>query len=445
MKNNYQNFQWALLLLFFLGFSACQKETTDLEYGIAPEDQKDLLCKSLRLNGENIDGDMPFGTGIGSPIVVNHPHAVEVSAGVLLFIPYEVSDTNDVCKVYLQVEEANNYWETRLTLDPSSRKPYFQILIPKFVQAGNFDFVFSISDCDGNVSSLYRTRTIVSPLADCNLKIRGEFGITVRAFDLGDIAGRAGFTYEMFTIPDRLDIRYNGEWVASTGDLFDESVFIPNCQGTANGFVSGMDDLTFNYDPKISRFVEVYISGCNTGTEWEVEPICPDDFAIVGVHTSVTGSSSWQNAFDHGHAWITITEDETTMYGLWPDYNSSIEDAGLDNGPGTDVRIDFEKGTGKHSRFMYITPNQLLEVKNFITKHWEYDLWTRNCATFAQKVWKVASRDLEILDADELWDGSPVESPRVLGNSIIAIEAVDPTGALRPDDVPQVDDPLDSF
>lgn len=273
-------FSNAICVVFFFGvlcFSSCEnEELTSLEYGINPLIQKGLLCKSMRLDGKNIDGLMPSGVGTGSPIVVSHPTAVEISAGVLLFIPYRVNDTSRVCKIFLQVDGADNYWETSLNLDPSSRQPFFQILIPKFVQEGNFDLVFSVADCNGNVSRIYNTRTNVKPLAECNSTISGSVGITVRAFDLGSKAGTAKFLYDMYSIPDRLDIRYNGKWVASTGNLFNDNVLIPNCDGNQNGFVSGTGQLSFQYNPRISRFVEVYVSGCNSGTLWDVSSVCPE-------------------------------------------------------------------------------------------------------------------------------------------------------------------------
>jgi hypothetical protein len=265
-----------LLILISVLMNACVKGVTaDFEYGIDPATQKDLLCKSLRLIGNNKDGVMPISVGTGLPITVSSPTTVEISAGVLLFLPYTVSDTSKVCKIYLQIEGAGNYWETKLVTDPNSKKPYFSILIPKFVRDGDFNIIFSVGDCSGNVSRKYSTKTIVSPLADCNTSISGAYGITVRAFDLGDKAGTVGFAYDMYSIPDRLDIRYNGQWVASTGVKFDNKTVIPNCGNGSNGFVSGSGKLSMNYDPKISRFVEVYISGCNTGTQWDVEPICP--------------------------------------------------------------------------------------------------------------------------------------------------------------------------
>ncbi len=264
-----------LLLALFLTSNNCSKDkTSDLTYGIDPASQKSLLCKSLRLNGSNKNGTMPSDIGTGSPVVVDHPVAVEVSAGVLLFIPYQISDTNDVCHIYLQVSGADNYWEAALTIDPSSHQPFFQILIPKFVIEGEFDLVFSLGDCNGNVSGIYSTETTVSPIADCNSSISGSVGITVRSFDLGDKEGLAGFGYEMYDIKDRLDIRYNGKWVASTGTLFSNQVLLPNCD-SFDGFVSDEGSLTFKYDPKVSRFVEVYVSGCIDGTAWDVWAICP--------------------------------------------------------------------------------------------------------------------------------------------------------------------------
>lgn len=268
--------KFTLLCSLFLSITACKQDTTtDLTYGIDPATQKDILCKALRLLGNNKDGNMPSGVGSGAPIVLSYPQAVEVSAGVLLFIPYQVQDTSQICSLYLQIAGADNYWETKLTLDPTTRQPYFQILIPKFVREGEFDLVFSVADCSGNISKLYSTKTTVSPIADCGITIEGEVGITVRAFDMGDKAGIAKFLYEMYSIEDRLDVRYNGKWVASTGHLFDDSVVIPNCDDNGDGFVSGDGELSFNYDPRINRFVEVYVSGCNLGTEWKVTPVCP--------------------------------------------------------------------------------------------------------------------------------------------------------------------------
>lgn len=275
MKQKIYAITVALCLFSGILFNACVKDTTtDLNYGIEPSTQKSLLCKSLRLIGNNHNGAMPVGIGTGFPITVSTPTAIEISSGVLLLLPYTVSDPSKICKIYLQVEGADNYWETKLVLAPVSKRPYFSILIPKFVHNGTFNFIFSLADCNGNLSRTYSTKTIVSPVSDCTTSIEGAYGITIRAFDLGNKAGSVCFAYDMFQIPDRLDIRYNGKWVASTGRLLDNTIVIPDCN-ISGGFVSGTGKLCFNYDPNISRFAEVYISGCNVGTAWELRPNCP--------------------------------------------------------------------------------------------------------------------------------------------------------------------------
>ncbi|MBR9923329.1 MAG: hypothetical protein GYB31_21055 [Bacteroidetes bacterium] len=267
--------------LLFFSFSlltfSCQKETLpNLNYGIDPANDLDLICKALRINGINIEGDMPIGNAGSGSITATYPTAVEVSAGVLLYIPYQLSDLDNICNLYIQVEGADNYWETQLTLDPTSQQPYFEILIPRFVQEGAFNFQFSIEDCDGNITPAYYTLTTVSPIADCETGISGSVGITVRSFVLGEKAGTVTVGYDMYDIPDRLDLRYNGEWIESTGTLFSPNVVIPDCNGNPDGFVSGVSALTFQYDPKVSTSLEVYVSGCNQGTLWDIWVDCPE-------------------------------------------------------------------------------------------------------------------------------------------------------------------------
>lgn len=273
MKNPiYSTFLLAVVFIF----SACQKEIkTDWEYGIDPSTQTSLLCQSLRMAGINRDGEMPVGAS-GTTVLVSHPDAIEISAGILLYLPFTLTDPDLVCQLYIQVEGADNYWETLLTKDPTSGQPFFEILIPRFVREGQFEFVFSVEDCNGNISPAYFTQTTVKPTANCDENISGAVGITVRVFDMGDESGIARVQYEMYDIKDRLDLKYDGEWIASTGDLFNENVVIPDCSGSQNGFVSGAGELSFSYDPDISRYLEVYVSGCLDGTLWDLFVVCPE-------------------------------------------------------------------------------------------------------------------------------------------------------------------------
>lgn len=272
-----KNLKLAVIIFISTLFFSCAKDELDnFEYGISPITQESLLCKSLRINGNNLSGTIPSKLGnFNNLIITQTAQKVEISAGVLLYIPYKVSNINSICKVYIQVEGADNFWETKLLKDPASGNPYFEILIPRFVHDGQFKFVYSLGDCSGNVSQIYSTITIVSPQGNCNSIFKGTVGITIRSLDLGDKKGIAKINFEAFNIPDRLDIKYNGDWVSSTGTLLDKLVVVPDCNSSNNGFVSGRRILTFNYDPKVSRFVEIFVSGCNSGTAWELYPECP--------------------------------------------------------------------------------------------------------------------------------------------------------------------------
>lgn len=268
---------FASFILISAFFPFCKDYTTDLRYGIDPSVDKSLLCEAIRLKGNNIDGNMPIGTGAGLPIVVDFPTTIEISAGVRVLIPYSISDPDKICKIYLQIEGANNYWETTVLKESGSGRPYFDILVPLFVMDGDFNFVFSLEDCNGNVSEKYTTKTVVSPLASCGETISGAYGITVRLFEMGEKSGAPRFTYDTYSIPDRIDIRYDGKWVASTGQLFDDTKLLPDCSSGLNGFVSGDGELSFTgYTPQKTRYVEVYISGCDVNTEWEITPFCPN-------------------------------------------------------------------------------------------------------------------------------------------------------------------------
>ena len=267
----------AILLLIIFSIISCSKEDfSSFDYGINPSTQQDLLCKSLRLKGNNYDGDIPFGNNFGQSLQIGFPERIEISAGVLLILPFNVSNINEICKIYLQIEGADNYWDAQIETDPASGNPFLEILIPRFVEKGSFEFNFSLEDCNGNLSGIYNTITEINEIANCDTQLSGTVGITIRTFDLGDKKGVASFFYQMYTIKDRLDIRYNGEWVASTGDLFNKNVRIPDCDNKTNGFVSGEGVLDLNYDPNLSKIVELYISGCNSGTQWDIVVACPN-------------------------------------------------------------------------------------------------------------------------------------------------------------------------
>lgn len=440
------------LLLTILSITACKK---DFDLPIDPDTDKNRLSEALQIKGALKKGNIPSALGNGAKIYSSVPTA-SVTPDNIVFIPFVHSFGNALRGIYLKVAGADTYWETPVSTDPNNIG-LIALGLPENVIDGVFDLEYAVFDNAGNVSHpVSMSITVNLPIDYCNGStpddwVEGADGITNATYELGKSPGWVIIEFDTYSVPDRIDLRYGHEWIRSTGNLLDNADPRPPVKPCdqvvpGDGFLGQHNYFGFYYDPKISKKVSIYVSGClDGGTQWKFRIVnCPLDLPLIGVHTSV--SSNWPliNIWNHGHAWITITEHgKTTRYGLWPDYNDDIEAAGLGNGPGTDVRTNFENGTGLYSRFSLIQPDKLAEVSAFITKNWEYSLLTRNCATFAQKTWFVATG--EDMDAAEIWNGSSIESPRKLGSSIESLEYWDPTAFIRPTDIPKVIGPLDSF
>lgn len=82
---------------------------------------------------------------------------------------------------------------------------------------------FAFFDRLGNVSASHVLNTEVAPVE----KACGQgtpyheeenAGLTVRRIELGDTPGQVQITYQMYNLPDRLDIHYDDKWGASTAE-----------------------------------------------------------------------------------------------------------------------------------------------------------------------------------------------------------------------------------
>ena len=112
---------------------------------------------------------------------------------------------------------------------------------------------------------------VVTACSDCPLDERppqpcgqvtasGGQGTTKTRHGLGPTAGLVRITYDMYSIPDRLDCFYKGVLVASTG-----------------GLVSGAGTLSWAYAPQPGdpTWCMVVMSAPNSGTAWVYTLDCP--------------------------------------------------------------------------------------------------------------------------------------------------------------------------
>ncbi|MFN8557611.1 MAG: VWA domain-containing protein, partial [Dehalococcoidia bacterium] len=108
--------------------------------------------------------------------------------------------------------------------------------------------------CPGVTAATPASTPQVLPPARCNDATNsGGAGITTRVYDMGTNAGTFRFDYETFTIPDRIDIVYEGGTIFTTG-----------------GFVGENRTVSVTFGPGRSTQITLTVTGnlTDTSTEW---------------------------------------------------------------------------------------------------------------------------------------------------------------------------------
>jgi hypothetical protein len=116
------------------------------------------------------------------------------------------------------------------------------------------------------------------PISKCggNQKFIGDNKPRTFTYTLGTQSGPVLISYNMFSVPDRIEVMFNGDLVAETKDNFD---FQKYPQLIGGGFASGSNTLTFNYVFKNDELHELTIRVIPNqqvnSTEWEFNVTCP--------------------------------------------------------------------------------------------------------------------------------------------------------------------------
>ena len=273
---------------------ACEKGTVDLKdgnIGIDPTTDIDGLNQVLQMEGHYYDGVFPKPTAIqiGGPTVDFVPDSMELDAGETMYIPFSVFDLSfaKVCALNMQVLDATGYWKVPVKNDPGTNNFYVDFSIPRFVRSGPFSIVFNVEICVHDsvrfITSNDTTYIGVSPAMACDDSLSGNQGLVRRKFELGDKKGTARLRYYTGSVGNRVDIKYAGKYIRSTGTLLPAGRY-PNMR--SDGFVStnpnqhtvGFREMTFEYDPaKNGKDVEVFVLG-NSGNNtdgWKIIMYCP--------------------------------------------------------------------------------------------------------------------------------------------------------------------------
>ncbi|MGB8190800.1 MAG: hypothetical protein WCF67_02720, partial [Chitinophagaceae bacterium] len=345
-------------ILLIAGFSNCKKSGGGISK-IDPATQPSELSRAFIIpGGVNKNGNAPVETTATDLIISKFQPSAELSADNYLFIPFSLSARENIKGVYLQVDGADNFWEIPVKLEQTSAH-VLNIGIPENILNGDFTLFYRLIGVAGGVGKAVPLETsIVSSIDYCangssSGAVEGKDGITVKSYSLGEQAGWVSITYDTYSVPDRIDIRYGNEWIRSTGKLLAGNVppaKLCNAVTSGDGFVGTSSVFNFFYEPKKSKKLDIYVSGClDGGTAWKFQVNeCPKDKPVMGVHSNANPDAAALS----GHAWVSITKDgKTDFYGLWPDTHPSIVQLGLSNGNGSDVRTNVEKGVGVYSRY----------------------------------------------------------------------------------------------
>jgi hypothetical protein len=106
----------------------------------------------------------------------------------------------------------------------------------------------------------------------CNTRAHsGSDGVDVKTYTLGTTSGMVAITFNMYSEPDKMEVYYENNLVASTFTI----------KGNNRGFVgsgNGSEStgtLHFLYRYHIDQFIKVVLTG-GTGTSWEYTIGCPN-------------------------------------------------------------------------------------------------------------------------------------------------------------------------
>lgn len=286
-------FNSILLVLSLMVFSSCdmmyhedEVPKSDDEFGSGPvvnPDDGNAVDSEINIDGRRRSGNPPNTSNTRyPPEITKYTPSITSTKDQLIFLPfeYECSPSADgPSAIYFQIEGANSYWQVEPTANSGQTgQLVLKLGLPGNISNGQFVVNYRIKDNLGAISNVVRTTVNIIDVALCDGSyFEGEDGLTVRSYDMGTSTSKVRVTYNMFNIPDRIDIYYDGKWVGGTGRPVPYGTLPPQsyCSQPQDGYVSGDSFFEFNYNANRSRRVDVYVSGClNSSTSWNVWVEC---------------------------------------------------------------------------------------------------------------------------------------------------------------------------
>jgi hypothetical protein len=291
------------LLLSSILFSGCQKgelELKNTEIGVDPAVNIDMVNQLLQLEGTLVEGDLPSKTkafgGTIYPILVRDASVkvdtIATNYDMPIYVPFNIPNMGfyKIRSLQFKLHGAKSYWKVPLISDSVSTDYAFSFAIPRLIKQSNLRIDFNAElfasafgrkdSCITDSGSIYLQ--ISNPLK-CNDTIniaKSANGIFQKQFILGDKKGKGKVWFKTGGIGDRLDVKYNNEFIISTCPTKLKPWQFPKCNAPAECFVrtlSAYYEYEFDYDPSISKVLDVYVTGycSDSQTGWSITVNCP--------------------------------------------------------------------------------------------------------------------------------------------------------------------------
>lgn len=282
MKRNLNLLTLALATLVLTTFTQCKKESSaPPDYSIETANFNEL-SKVLKFgNSSTVSGTLPTTASTNTVQITFDPTMSVSTGGATTYIPLVFSGTENVLKAFIMVQGATiHYFSYSIPTPIANGIVYVPMTVPKSVNSGSFKLEILLV---GAGNKIVGSKKLVVPVkvgkgitcAD-NKTINGNDGITQTLHVLDGKAGNVTIDWETYSVPDRIDVFLDGQWVAGTGSTIAPPPPLCDCSNPLPGFVG--DDGTFTIPVTSSnRNIEVYVSGClGGGTAWTYTFNCPN-------------------------------------------------------------------------------------------------------------------------------------------------------------------------
>lgn len=314
----YQINRIMFLLIVSIGVCGCRKnDAPSPDVYIDPTTQPSALSHALKVeNGSNHKGNAPMATTSTNLLITEYQETALVTADNFLFIPLVGRTSETVSGVYFQVIGADNYWVVNTTL-AADRSQVLSLEIPANVLKGKFKIQYGLKGVNGSIGKPVELKAeVIGRIEYCSNsqtpeKIQGNDGLVSYSFTLGDKAGWVVVDYNTYSVPDRIDLRYNKTWIASTGSLLTQNkppTKMCSAVTQGDGFVGRRDSFVFFYDGAVSKKLDIYVSGClDGGTQWDFQirscptswyselPGCPCNYSdLQGMGVTSNPAGRWE-------------------------------------------------------------------------------------------------------------------------------------------------------